>query len=67
MWWWDSTSPPYMTEFASNWGLLLGSCVCAAPVILFRIKDNIDLMDDLRGTDETVEDVLGQVEKRVEA
>ncbi|KAJ5287437.1 hypothetical protein N7478_003123 [Penicillium angulare] len=49
---------PYMSEFASNWALLCGSLVCAAPVILFKIKDFVPIDEDIRGTDETLEDVL---------
>ncbi|KAJ5951589.1 Major facilitator superfamily domain general substrate transporter [Penicillium vulpinum] len=57
MWAWDSTHPAYMSEFASNWGLLAGSVICAAPMIWFKIKDHVDVEDDLKGTDETLEDV----------
>lgn len=58
MWAWDSTSPPYMTEFASNWGLLLGALLCAAPVVFLKIKDSVPVEVDLQGTNETIEDVL---------
>lgn len=55
----------YMAEFASNWGLLCGSLLIAAPVIIYKIKDTIPIEEDLAGTDETLEDVL-PAEKRVE-
>ncbi|KAJ5914081.1 hypothetical protein N7504_002964 [Penicillium tannophilum] len=57
---------PYMNEFASNWGLLVGSLLIAAPVILFKIQDSVPIEEDLRGTDETIEDVLapGAIEKK---
>lgn len=58
MWAWDSTSPPYMTEFASNWGLLLGALLCAAPVVFIKIKDTVPVEADLQGTNESIEDVL---------
>lgn len=58
MWAYDLTSPPFMTEFASNWGLLLGSLVFATPVIFFRIKDHITTEDDVAFSDATIADVL---------
>ncbi|KAJ5928885.1 hypothetical protein N7466_007841 [Penicillium verhagenii] len=48
----------YMNEFASNWGLLCGSLLIAAPVILYKIQDTVPIEDDLEGTGETIEDVL---------
>jgi len=69
MWSLDNNNLSYMGEFASNWGLLLGSLVCATPVILLRIKDHVNIEDDLKDVDETIEDVLpvGHPEKRIEA
>ncbi|KAH8690017.1 major facilitator superfamily domain-containing protein [Talaromyces proteolyticus] len=58
MWSLDKDKTSFMGEFASNWGLLLGSLVVAAPVILIRIRDHIDLEDDLVDVDETAETVL---------
>jgi hypothetical protein len=46
-----------MTEFASCWGLLMGSLLIAAPVIFFKIKDHCDVEEDLRFSDETAQDV----------
>lgn len=48
-----------MTEFASCWGLLVGSMLVASPVIFFKIKDSTAVEDDLRFSDETAADVLG--------
>lgn len=66
MWDMDRRKTPFMAELASNWGLLCGSIVVAAPVIWLRIKDHVDVTEDLKNTDETVEDVLpeGHTEKR---
>ncbi|KAF2814157.1 MFS general substrate transporter [Mytilinidion resinicola] len=50
---------PYMSLFASCWILLAGSLVTALPVILLKIKDTVPLEEDLKFTDETVEDVIG--------
>lgn len=57
MWAWDSTKPPYMAEFASNWILLASSAVCAAPMIWLRIKDHVEPEEYLEGTDEKLEAV----------
>lgn len=48
-----------MTEFASCWGLLVGSLLIASPIILFKIKDSTDMEADLRFSDETAQDVMG--------
>jgi hypothetical protein len=58
MWSLDSKETPFMNELASNWGILSGSLIVALPVIFFRIRDTVPVEDDLKGTDETIEDVL---------
>jgi MFS family permease len=58
MWSLDSHKLAYIKEFASNWGLLSGSIIVAAPIIWLRINDNTSLESDLVNTDETKEDVL---------
>lgn len=67
MWNLDFRRLSYMKMFASNWGLLCGSLVVAAPLIWIRIKDHVDIEEDLRDTDESVADVLpeGHEEKRM--
>lgn len=66
MWDMDRRKTPFMAELASNWGLLCGSLVVAAPVIWLRIKDHVDVATDIQNTDETLDDVLpeGHTEKR---
>ncbi|KAF9894202.1 hypothetical protein FE257_007704 [Aspergillus nanangensis] len=59
MWRMDAQHTPFMTEFASCWGLLVGSILIAAPVIFFKIKDHTDMDDDLKFSDETAQDVAG--------
>jgi hypothetical protein len=54
----DANSASYMSEFATNWGLLAGSLVVAAPLIWWKVKDTTALEDDLAFTDETKADVL---------
>lgn len=67
MWSLDSHKVSYMSEFASNWGLLAGALVIAAPVIFLKIQDHVTVEADLVGTDETLADVLpqGHAEKTV--
>ena len=67
MWAVDGKNIPFMNELASNWGGLAGSLIIAAPVIFLKIKDHTSIEDDLKGTDETLADVLpaGHPEKTV--
>lgn len=59
MWRLDAELTPYMTEFASCWGLLLGSMLIASPVIFFKVKNSTDIEEDLRFSDETAAEVRG--------
>ncbi|KPM42910.1 UNC93-like protein [Neonectria ditissima] len=54
----DARKLSYRSEFISNWALLGASLVFAAPVILLKIRDHVATEDDLKGTDETLADVL---------
>jgi hypothetical protein len=58
MWSLDAKPISFLSEFASNWALLSFSLVCAAPVIFVKIKDHVSIEEDLKGTDETLADVL---------
>jgi hypothetical protein len=49
-----------MNMFISCWVLLAGSLVFALPVILLKIKDTVPLEEDLKFSDETIEDVIGR-------
>jgi len=53
----DANEVPFMNEFASNWALLAGSLVIAAPVIFTKIRETIPLDEDLKFSDETIEEV----------
>ena len=55
----DTLNTPYMNELASCWALLAGSLVIAAPIILWRIKDHVSIEEDIKFSDETIEDVIG--------
>ena len=54
-----NSPPPYMNMFASCWVLLAGSLVIALPVMLLKIRDTVPVEEDLKFTDETIEDVIG--------
>ena len=54
-----NSPPPYMSLFASCWVLLAGSLVIALPVMILKIKDTVPIEEDLKFTDETIEDVIG--------
>ncbi|GMF68291.1 unnamed protein product [Aspergillus oryzae] len=57
----DLDKAPFMTELASCWGLLLGSLLVASPIIFFKIKDHVDIEEDLKFSDETAHDVMGNI------
>ncbi|KAK4570326.1 hypothetical protein LTR86_002406 [Recurvomyces mirabilis] len=52
-------APSYMALFGSCWGLLAGGLLIAAPVMLLRITETVPVEEDVKFSDETVEDVLG--------
>ncbi|KAI0999451.1 UNC93-like protein [Podosphaera aphanis] len=47
----------YMSEYASNVGLLIGSLLIAAPVIFLKLKNTVDLEGDLANTGIDIEKV----------
>lgn len=59
MWRLSSKETPFMTQFASSWGLLVGSLLIASPVVFFKIKDHADVESDLKFSDETSQDIIG--------
>lgn len=53
-----------------QWGILAGSIIIAGPIIFLKIKDTVSLEEDLKNTDETIEDVVAPgavAEKKAEA
>lgn len=68
----DTLGTPYMALFFSCWFLLGGSLIVAAPVIVWKVKDSVNLEDDLVFTDMNEIDVVGNgvvggaMEKRVD-
>lgn len=66
-WHLDGSKMAYNTIFGVTWGLLGGSLVAAAPVIILKIKDHVTIEEDLKFSDETIEDVIaGPAERRAE-
>lgn len=61
----DGLKTPYMTLFGATWGCLAASLVIAAPVIILKIKDQVTMEEDLKFSDETIEDVVVS-EKRLD-
>ena len=57
----DALKVPYMNEFGSCWGLLLGSLLFAAPVVFMKVTDTVPLEEDLKFSDETVAEVAPTV------
>lgn len=64
----DGLGKSYDTLFGATWGCLAASLLFAAPVILMRIKDSVSVEEDLKFSDETIEDVIamGDTPKKVE-
>ncbi|KAH6657595.1 major facilitator superfamily domain-containing protein [Truncatella angustata] len=56
----DNLGTEYMTEFAATWGVCAAALLIAAPIIFLRITDTVSIEDDLKFSDETVEDVAPQ-------
>lgn len=54
----DALEAPFMNEFASCWGLLAGSLLIALPLILIKVKDTVPLEEDIKFSDETIEEVM---------
>lgn len=67
-WAMDGQSVSYDSIFFSTWGVLVGSLLIATPVICFKIQDHVSIEQDLKFSDETIEDVIvGPDAKRIDA
>lgn len=60
----DSQKISYDTLFTITWAILGASLVVGAPVILSRIKDTVSVEEDLKFSDETIEDVVVGVDDK---
>ncbi|KAF7550568.1 hypothetical protein G7046_g7974 [Stylonectria norvegica] len=66
-WRMDGMGKDYNTIFGATWGCLAASLLIAAPVIFLRIKDTVSVEEDLRFSDETMEDVIAlRVGKKID-
>jgi hypothetical protein len=54
----DATEKPFMIEFATTWAILAGALICAAPVILLKIKDATPIEEDIQFTDLNYADIV---------
>jgi hypothetical protein len=54
----DGLGTEYDTLFISTWAILAGALVIGAPIIFLKIKDTVSLEEDLKFSDETMEDVV---------
>lgn len=57
-WAMDNSEVSYDTIFYVTWGLLIVSLLFATPVIWTRIQDTVTLEEDLKFSDETIDDVV---------
>ncbi|KAL8864076.1 MAG: hypothetical protein Q9198_010111, partial [Flavoplaca austrocitrina] len=62
----DALKAPFMNEFASCWGLLAGSLLVALPLIMLKVQDTVPLVDDIKFSDETIEEVMPTVAREDE-
>lgn len=53
--------------FGATWGCLGASLLIGAPVIWMRIQDSVSVEEDLKFSDETIEDVIaGPTDKKID-
>ncbi|CAK4031942.1 MFS general substrate transporter [Lecanosticta acicola] len=67
MWRLDGIGVNYMHMFASCWALLAGSLIIALPVMIMKIRDTVPIEEDLKFSDETVDDVVAHTSVADEA
>ena len=54
----DGIGKPFDTLYAATWGCLGASLVIAAPVIFMKIQDSTAVEQDLKFSDEKIEDIV---------
>src|ERR1700761_9538075 len=57
IWRLDGMGIPYWNIFGSTCGLLAGSLLIGLPVIFTKVRDHVSLEDDVKFSDDTVEEV----------
>jgi hypothetical protein len=61
----DNAQISYLSMLASNWALLAGSLIIAAPVVLYKVTDHVSVEEDLKFSDETASDIQVDVEEKI--
>ncbi|KAI9756114.1 MAG: hypothetical protein M4579_004001 [Chaenotheca gracillima] len=54
----DAIGAPFINIYASCFALLGASLIIAAPVIIWKIQDHVPVEEDLKFSDETIEEVV---------
>ncbi|KKY18155.1 hypothetical protein UCRPC4_g05105 [Phaeomoniella chlamydospora] len=57
VWRLDAMAIPYLDEYASSWALCAAGLIFAAPVVWYKVRDTIPIEEDLKFSDETIEEV----------
>ncbi|KAL9049163.1 MAG: hypothetical protein Q9162_007359 [Coniocarpon cinnabarinum] len=60
----DAAKIPYVNEFGSCWGLLIGGLLIAAPVIFTKVRTTVAIDEDLKFSDETFDEVAPTAQRR---
>jgi hypothetical protein len=53
----DANKIEFMPQLGICWGLLAGSLLIATPVIFLKIKEHVDIEDDLKFSDASFNEV----------
>ncbi|EFX06224.1 duf895 domain protein membrane protein [Grosmannia clavigera kw1407] len=54
----DDNGVAFNKIYGATWGILAGSLLIAAPLIVARIRDTVSIDEDLKFSDETIEDIV---------
>ncbi|KAI5294338.1 hypothetical protein KEM52_004215 [Ascosphaera acerosa] len=57
----DNDKASFAAEFGSSWGLVSGSLLIAAPIIYLKVRDTTAIDEDLKFSDATAAEVVGEV------
>ncbi|QPG74648.1 hypothetical protein FOA43_001980 [Brettanomyces nanus] len=58
----DNDLKPYRAIYGSTWGLLAGSLVIAFPILYKKIEETTPIEQDLKDSDQTLDEVIGSEE-----
>jgi MFS family permease len=54
----DGLGKPFDVMFGATWGCVAASLLIAIPVIFWKVQDHVSIEQDLKFSDETIEDVV---------